>query len=88
MRFTLTTIVGINTCFEFVRTQQPVRFRHRPLAMDPFGLNRVEPRAFAGQLADHEPHPDCAPFDLLIVLAEPAPHGVTAVPGSIVSDQQ
>ena len=69
MRLSLTTIVGINTGFEFVRTQQPVRFRHGPLAMDPFWLNRVEPRTFAGQVAAHETHPDCAALDPLIMLA-------------------
>ena len=59
MCLSFTAIVGIDPCFEFVRTQQPVRFRHGPLAMDPFRLNGVEPRTFAGQVADHETHPDC-----------------------------
>src|SRR5262245_59003882 len=54
MRLTLTTIIGIDSGLEFVGTQQSVRFRHRPLAMDPFRLDRVKPGAFAGQWADHE----------------------------------
>ena len=53
---TLTVIVGIDTRFEFLGTQQAVWFRDGPLAMDPFRLDRVEPRTFAGQPADDEPH--------------------------------
>ena len=74
MRCTLTVIVGIDTRFEFIGTQQPVCFRYRTLAMDPFRLDRIEPRTFAGQPANHEPHPNSTPFDLLIVLPEPVPH--------------
>src|SRR4030095_577004 len=88
MRLSLTTIVGINTCFEFVRAQQPIRFRHGPLAMDPFRLNGVEPRTFAGQVAAHETHPDCAALDPLIMLAYPVPHGLATVPRGVIPDQQ
>ena len=88
MRFTFTVIVGIDPRFEFVGTQQPVWFRHRPLAMDPFRFYGVQPRAFAGQWADHNTHALGTPLDLLIVLTDPVPHGMTAVPGGIVPDQQ
>src|SRR5512132_272298 len=88
MCLTLTMIVGIHTGFEFVRTQQPVRFGYGSLAMHPFGLNGIQPGASAGQVADHETHPDGASLDLLVVLAEPAPHRLTAVPGGVVPDQQ
>src|SRR6266567_59601 len=81
MHFTFTVIVGIDPRFEFVGTQQPVWFRHRPLAMDPFRFYGVQPRAFAGQLADHNTHALGTPLDLLIVLTDPVPHGMTAVPG-------
>ena len=87
-RLTLTTIVGIDTRFEFVCAQQPVRFCHGPLSMDPFRFDGVEPWAFAGQLADHEAHPNRAPLDLLIVLTHPVSHSVAAVPGRVVPDQQ
>jgi hypothetical protein len=88
MRLTRTAIIGIDPCFQFVGTQQPVRFRDGPLAMDPFGFNRVEPRTFAGQVADDEAHPRGTPLDLLIVLTDPVPHGLAAVPRGIVPDQQ
>jgi hypothetical protein len=88
MRCTLTVIVGIDTRFEFIGTQQPVCFRHSPLALDPFRLDRIEPRTFAGQLADDETYPRRTLLDLLIVLADPAPHRMTAVPGGVIPDQQ
>jgi hypothetical protein len=34
MRLTLTTIIGIDPCFEFGGTQQTVRFRYRTLPME------------------------------------------------------
>ena len=54
--FTLTAIVGIDPRFEFGSAQQSIRFRHGPLAMDPFRFNRVEPRTFARQRADDDAH--------------------------------
>src|SRR6266487_4412642 len=88
MRLTLTTIVGIDSCFQFIRTQQAVRFRYSTLPVDPFWFNGVEPRTFAGQRADDEAHADGALFDLLIVLTHPVSHGLAAVPGGVVPDQQ
>ena len=88
MRVLLTVIVGINPRFQFVRTEQAVWFRDGTLAMDPFRFNGVQPRAFAGQGADHDAHALSTPLDLLIVLAYPVPYGMTAVPGGIVPDQQ
>src|SRR5262245_14599513 len=88
MLFTCTFIVGIDPCFQFSGTQQPVRFRDGPLAMDPFRFNRVEPRTFARQVADDDAHARGTPLDLLIVLTEPVPHGLVAGPRGIVPDQQ
>jgi hypothetical protein len=58
MRLTLTTIVGINTCFEGVRTPPPVRFRDGPLARHPCRRTGRQPGASAGHVADHATHPD------------------------------
>ena len=88
MRFPFTAIVGIDPRFEFGCTQQAVRFRYGALPMDPFRFNRVKPRTFAGQGADDDAYTACAPFDLLIVLAYPVAHGLAAVPGRVVPDQQ
>src|SRR5882724_5622488 len=88
MRCTLTVIVGIDPRVEIVGTQPSVCCRHRPLAMDPFRLERIEPRTFAGPLADDETYPRRTRLDLLIVLADPAPHRMTAVPGGVIPAQQ
>jgi hypothetical protein len=88
MRLTLTTIVGINACFECVRTPPPVRFRYGPLARHPLRLKGMQPGASAGHVADHATHPDGASLDLLVVPADPAPHRLTAGPGGVVPDQQ
>src|SRR5215510_15299867 len=88
MRVLLTVIVGIDPRFQFVRTEQAVRFRYSTLSMDPFRFNGVQPRAFAGQGADHDAHARGTPLDLLIVLAYPVPHRLAAVPRGIVPDQQ
>ena len=55
--------------------------------MDPFRFNRVEPRTFAGPRTDDDAHPACPLRDLPMMVAEPARHGVTAVPGGVVPDQ-
>ena len=88
MRLTLTTIIGIDQCFEFGGTQQTVRFRYRTLPMDPFRFNGVEPRTFAGQVAGDEARTLGTPLDLLMVLANPGPHRLTTVPGGVVPDQE
>src|SRR5439155_1671223 len=88
MRFLLTTLIGIDTRFAFVCAQQPVCFRHRALAMDPFRFDGVEPRTFTGPLADHEADAHGALLHLPIVLAYPVPRGVTAMPGGLVPEQQ
>src|SRR2546428_1417233 len=88
MRCPLTVIVGVDTRLECIGTQQPVCFGHGPLVMDPFRLDRIEPRTFAGQPADHAPHPDSTPLDLLMVLPDPVPHCLTAVPGRVIPEQQ
>jgi hypothetical protein len=88
MRFTLTTIVGIDPGFEFDGTQQTVWFRDGTLPMHPFRFNGVEPRTFAGQRAHDEAHTHSTPLDLLIMVADPASHSLAAVPRGVVPDQQ
>ena len=87
MHLTLTAIIGIDPCFQFVGTQQPIRFRDGPLPMDPLRVNRVEPRTFTGHVADDEAHALRTALDLLIVLAYPVPHDPAAMPGGVISDQ-
>src|SRR5262245_58585126 len=64
---------------EITTSPSPETFSH--------GLNGVEPRAFAGQLADDNAPPSCPPLALLMVVTPPAPYGGTAVPRGVVPDQ-
>jgi hypothetical protein len=80
MRLARTAIIGIHPCFQFVRAEEPVRFRHGPLPMNPLGFNGVEPRTFAGQRPNDEAHADGAPFDLLMVLTHPVSQGMATGP--------
>src|SRR5438270_9412828 len=47
---------GADARAEFRGGQQPRRFDHPPLAMRPLGLDRIEPRTLARQVAREEPH--------------------------------
>jgi hypothetical protein len=57
------------------------RLDHRSLAVDPFGLDRVEPRASARQPADQKAATMAGPLDLAIVPPDPVPHLAADVPG-------
>src|SRR3954447_16510368 len=73
---------------EFVSAQQTVGLYHFALAVDPFGLYRVQPRALLGQKAAYDPHSASALFDLVVVPAEPAPYLTAYVPGGMVPDEE
>jgi hypothetical protein len=87
-RFRFTTIGSIDACGQLIRAQPAVRFRDRPLPLDPCRFDGIEPWACAGQRADDDTHPDRAPLALLLMLADPAPHRGAAVPGRVVPDHQ
>src|SRR4029450_6883076 len=88
MCFTRRAIIGIDARFEFRGTQQAVWFRDGPFSMDPFRFHRVEPWTVAGQGAPDNAHALGTLLDLLIVLADPGPHSLAAVPGRVVPNQQ
>ena len=72
---------------QFCHTQLPIRFRNRALAMDPFGLDAIEPRALDRQGTHH--HAAAASLlDVPVVRLEPGPHGLADVPRGLVPDQQ
>ena len=64
------------------------RLDHRSLAVDPFGLDRVEPRASARQPADQKAATVAGPLDLAIVPPDPVLHLAADVPGGVVPDQR
>src|SRR3712207_9323982 len=71
---------------KLVSAKHSVGLYHLALAMHPFGLDRVEPRALLGQKAAHDPHPSPALLDLSVVFLEPSSHLAAYVPGSVVPD--
>ena len=72
---------------KLVSAKHSVGLYHLALAMHPFGLDRVEPRALLGQKAAHDPHPSPALLDLSVVFPEPSSHLAAYVPGSVVPDE-
>jgi hypothetical protein len=75
---------------EFVGAKQSAGLDHFALAMYPFGLDGVQPRALLWQKAPHDPHSGFAPavFDVAVMLAEPASYLFGDVPGSVVPGQE
>jgi hypothetical protein len=88
MLSTLTAIVGIDPRFQFSGTQQAVRFRDGPFAMDPLRLNGVQPWAFHRQPVGDNPHAALTCFDLLIVEADPRADRLTCVPRGVIPDEK
>jgi len=81
--------MSIHSLHQFCSRQQARGFYHCPFPMDPMRFQGVEPRAFAGQGTPHNPDPVTFPFDVPVMLAEPLPHGVAAVPrGGVPHPQQ
>jgi hypothetical protein len=76
---------------ELVSAQQTVGLDHFALAVNPFGLYSVQPRALLGQQAAYDPHSSFAAalFDLLAVMfsEEPAPELLGDVPACVVPDE-
>src|ERR671930_468181 len=88
MGFMSTPIIGTDPIRQLLSTEQPVRFDHRPFPMDPFGLNRVEPRAFTRQPTCDNAHATPLLFDLAVMRPQPLPHSLALMPRSIVPHQQ
>jgi hypothetical protein len=72
---------------QFGHTQLPIRFRNRALAMDPFGLDPIEPGALNRQ-GTHHHATATGLLDVPVVRFEPGPHGLADVPRGVVPDQQ
>src|SRR5207248_11761000 len=68
--------------------QQAARLDGAALAAGPLRLDRVEPGALDGQLADDEAHAAALLFDAAIVVAHPGPYLPADVPAGVVPGQQ
>ncbi len=80
--------MSIHPLHELCSRPQAGGFDHRAFPMDPLRFEGVEPRAFAGQGTPHNPEAVALPFALLVMLSEPLPHGLAAVPRRIIPHHQ
>jgi hypothetical protein len=83
-----TTKDPANPIGELVSSQEALRLDHLALAVHPFGLDGVQPRALLGQQATYDPHATAALFDTAVVRTEPAPHLFGDMPTGVVLDQK
>ena len=75
-------IIGTNPLHQFGHRQQASRFSDRPLAMDPFGFDGIEPRALAGQ-------PTATfLFNPAIMSFNPVPDLVAEMPGGVIPNEK
>src|SRR5438270_13052205 len=79
---------GADTLDELVSGQQAGGLDHPPLAVDPLGLDGVQPGTLDRQVVGHDPHPMAGQLDLAVVAPDPVPDLATDMPGRIVPDQQ
>jgi len=83
-----TAEVSSHPLHQFGSRQQPGGFDHGSFPMDPMRLQGIEPGAFDRQGTTHNPDALALPFDLLVMLSEPLPHCLAAVPRRIIPHQQ
>src|ERR1041384_6163210 len=88
MLFLSTSIIGIDALHDLLRTEQPIRFNERPFPMHPFGVNGIQPGAFAWQTARQDAHTLPGLLDEASVQPPPRPHLVAAGPRRVIPDQQ
>src|SRR5947209_9054346 len=81
LRFTV--VVLMDSLFDLFGAQLPIRLDDRPLAVQPLGLDRVQPGRLDRQGADPNL---AAPFPLHppVVGTDPAAHPLADVPGRVV----
>src|SRR5215211_179417 len=78
---------GANALGELVGAKQALGFHHPTLAVNPFGLYGVEPRALYGQQTTYDPHSTPTPFDLAVVRCDPLSELSAYVPACVVPHQ-
>src|SRR5215204_1516144 len=76
-----------NPLCEFVGAQQTVGLDHFALAMNPFWLYGVQPRALLRKKAAYDPYPAPAVLDFSVVSSEPASDLFGEVPTRVVPDE-
>src|ERR1051326_8124716 len=88
MSFTGATKDRVHTRGHLVGAEQTVGLGHLALAMDPGGLNRIEPWTLDRQGTAEDADADAGLLDLAVVGAQPRADRDAAMPGGIVPDQE
>ena len=88
MRLVSTSIVGTNTFGQQPGREQAIGLDNSPLAMNPLGLNRVEPGTLLGQEQGKNAHTLACSLHLLVLLTNPGADFLAGMPGGILPDQQ
>src|SRR5215208_5455169 len=73
---------------KLISSQKILRFHDLALAMNPFGLDGVEPRTLLRQQAAHDPHSASALLEFSVVSSQPAPDLPGDMPTSVVPDEE
>src|SRR5438445_10317448 len=73
---------------ELVSRQQTGGLDHPPLAVDPLGLDGVQPGTLDRQVTRDDPHAVAGQLDLAVVGPDPGPDFATDILGRVVPDQQ
>lgn len=87
MSFWRAAIVGVDTCLQFVSSQYLLGLQDGALAVHPFWLDRIEPRAFGWQQTREDAYAAFRLFDAAVMGPNPGAYRATFVPGGIVPDQ-
>src|SRR5256884_8476711 len=88
MRFIRASKMGTNALSQLLSGKQPVGFNHGALAMDPLGLNRVEPGTSGGQKTRQDADALALSFHLGVVFTYPTADEFAHMPGGIVPNEQ
>ncbi len=83
-----TAVDGADPRGQFGGREQAVGFEDLALAVQPLGLDGVEPGALDRQGAHEQPHAVAGLLDLLVVRAHPGADDLGVVPGGVIPHQQ
>jgi hypothetical protein len=72
---------------KLVSAQETIGLDHFSLAMNPLGLDGVQPRTLLGQQTAYDPHSFSCVLDFSIVSSEPAPDLFGDMPTCVVPDE-
>ena len=82
-----TVEAGTHALGQLVSRQHAGGFDNGALAMQPLGLDGIEPRALAGQVAGQDTHAAALAFDLPVVGPNPVAHELADMPRGVIPDQ-